>query len=50
MATNTMTSAEIEPSTGTVVQVFTSGTMVQVFLLDHSLPVGAWDGVGPKEL
>ena len=38
--------AEIEPSTGTVVQVFTSGTMVQVFLLDHSLPVGAWDGAG----
>jgi uncharacterized protein YbcI len=38
--------AEIEPSTGTVVQVFTSGTMVQVFLLAHNLPVGAWDGNG----
>jgi len=38
--------AEIEPSTGTVVQVFTSGTMVQVFLLAHDLPAGAWDGNG----
>jgi uncharacterized protein YbcI len=38
--------AQIEPSTGTVVQVFTSGTMVQVFLLAHNLPAGAWDGNG----
>jgi uncharacterized protein YbcI len=38
--------AEVEPSTGTVVQVFTSGTMVQVFLLAHDLPAGAWDGNG----
>ncbi len=35
--------AEVEPTTGTVVQVFTSGTMVQVFLLAHGLPAGAWD-------
>ena len=41
--------AQIEPSTGTVVQVFTSGTMVQVFLLDHCLPVGAWNGTGPSD-
>jgi uncharacterized protein YbcI len=41
--------AEIEPSTGTVVQVFSSGTMVQVFLLAHSLPVGAWNGTGPSD-
>ena len=40
--------AEVEPSTGTVVQVFTSGTMVQVFLLAHSLPAGAWNGTGPR--
>lgn len=35
--------AEIEPRTGTVVQVFTNGTMVQVFLLAHSVPAGEWD-------
>lgn len=34
--------AEVEPTSGTVVQVFTSGTMVQVFLLAHSLPEGTW--------
>ena len=36
--------AEVEPTTGTVVQVFTTGTMVQVFLLGQSLspkPAGA---------
>ena len=36
--------AEVEPSTGTVVQVFSSGTMVQVFLLEHSLAAGVWNG------
>ena len=50
--------AEIEPSTGrvvqlftsgTMVQVFASGTMVQVFLLAHGLPTGAWDGTGPGD-
>ena len=41
--------AQIEPSTGTVVQVFTSGTMVQVFLLAHGLPVGVWNGTGPGD-
>ncbi len=39
--------AEVEPNTGTVVQVFTTGTMVQVFLLAHGLPAGAWDASGP---
>jgi hypothetical protein len=29
---------EVEPETGTVVQVFPSGTMVQVFLLARSVP------------
>jgi uncharacterized protein YbcI len=38
------TAAEVEPSTGTVVQVFTSGTMVQVFLLTHGLPADVWNG------
>ena len=41
-------SAEIETTTGTVVKVFTTGTMVQVFLLAHGVPTGAWsrDGAG----
>ncbi len=30
--------AEVDPSTGAVVQVFTSGTMVQVFLLSGKVP------------
>jgi uncharacterized protein YbcI len=34
--------AEVEPSTGTVVQVFTTGTVVQVFLLAGSVPAGNW--------
>lgn len=38
--------AEVEPSTGTVVQVFTAGTMVQVFLLAQGIPVGTWNGSG----
>ena len=38
--------AEVETTTGAVVQVFTSGAMVQVFLLAHSLPAGAWNGNG----
>lgn len=32
--------AEVEPASGAVVQVFTSGTMVQVFLLAAGLPDG----------
>jgi uncharacterized protein YbcI len=38
--------AEVEPSSGAVVQVFTSGTMVQVFLLSESLPTQTWNGNG----
>jgi uncharacterized protein YbcI len=34
--------AEVEPSTGTVVQVFTTGTVVQVFLLAGSVPPDHW--------
>ena len=33
--------AEVEPATGTVVHAFTTGTMVQVFLLDGSAPAAA---------
>ena len=38
--------AEVEPTSGTVVQVFTNGTMVQVFLLAHGVPAGSWSGNG----
>jgi uncharacterized protein YbcI len=41
--------AEIETITGTVVKVFTSGTVVQVFLLAHRLPVESWSGNGLGE-
>jgi uncharacterized protein YbcI len=34
--------AEVETTTGAVMQVFTTGTMVQVFLLAHSVPSDAW--------
>jgi uncharacterized protein YbcI len=38
--------AEVEPTTGTVVQVFTTGTTVQVFLLAHGVPADTWSGSG----
>ncbi len=38
--------AEVEPTTGTVVHVFTSGTMVQVFLLARGVPDEEWNGTG----
>jgi len=43
--------AEIEPATGAVVGVFTSGTTVQVFLLaPHTVPSETWSGVIPDDL
>jgi uncharacterized protein YbcI len=36
--------AAVEPKTGAVVQVFTSGTMVQVFLLSGDVPSGSFNG------
>jgi uncharacterized protein YbcI len=36
--------AEIEPATGAVMQVFTTGTMVQVFLLAHNISTEDWHG------
>ena len=36
--------AEVEPTTGTVVGVFTTGTTVQVYLLAHSVPADSWSG------
>jgi uncharacterized protein YbcI len=37
---------EVEPSTGTVVKAFATGTVVQVFLLADSVTAGAWSGNG----
>src|SRR5579864_6208789 len=39
--------AEIEPASGAVVQAFTTGTVVQVFLLAGSAPTEAWTGSAP---
>lgn len=36
--------AEVEPTTGTVVGVFTTGTTVQVYLLAQGVPAGSWSG------
>ena len=36
--------AEVEPKTGSVIHAFTTGTMVQVFLLDWPAPPGSWSG------
>ena len=36
--------AEVETATGTVVKVFTSGTVVQVFLLARGVPAETWSG------
>ena len=36
--------AEVEPTTGTVVGVFTTGTTVQVYLLAHGVPADTWSG------
>ena len=38
------TTAEVEPTSGAVVHVFTSGTMVQVFLLSGEVPAGSYHG------
>lgn len=38
--------AEVEPATGTVVGVFTSGTTVQVYLLSHPVASEVWSGNG----
>ncbi len=41
--------AEVETSTGTVIQVFTTGAMVQVFLLAQGLSLDAWNGKTPSK-
>ena len=35
--------AEVEPISGAVIQIFTRGTMVQVFLLSGKVPGGSFD-------
>ena len=39
--------AEVEPTTGAVVQAFTRSAMVQVFRLAQSMPGDSWSGSGP---
>jgi uncharacterized protein YbcI len=41
--------AEVEPTIGSVVQVFTTGAMVQMFQLAHGLPTDTWSGSGNGE-
>jgi uncharacterized protein YbcI len=41
--------AEVETASGIVVHAFTTGTMVQVFLLAHGVPVDAWNGHDPGD-
>lgn len=38
--------AEVDPTTGAIVHAFTTGTVVQVFLLAGSVPTDTWSGVG----
>src|SRR6185437_13472073 len=42
--------AEVESATGTVVKVLTSGTVVQVFLLAHSVLPDSWSGSEPATI
>lgn len=41
--------AAVEPTKGSVVQVFATGTMVQVFLLTRPLPTETWSGEGIRQ-
>jgi len=38
---------EVETINGAVMQVFATGTVVQVFLLARSVPADTWSGTGP---
>ena len=38
--------AEVEPASGAVVHAFTTGAVVQVFLLSGSVPTETWSGNG----
>jgi uncharacterized protein YbcI len=41
--------SEIEPVTGTVIQAYTTGNVVQVFQLEGSVPTETWSGDGSDE-
>ena len=41
--------AEVESETGAVVKAFTTGTVVQVFLLASSVPTDTWSGSAPGD-
>ncbi len=41
--------AEVETSTGAVMQMFATGTVVQVFLLAGSVPADTWSGSVPGD-
>jgi hypothetical protein len=41
-------SAEVETTTGAVVLIFTTGTMVSVFLLPRNVPADSWSGSGSE--
>lgn len=41
--------AEVETGTGAIVHAFTSGTMVQVFLLSEDLSASQWNAVTPAD-
>jgi uncharacterized protein YbcI len=42
-------SAEVETVTGAVMQLFATGTVVQVFLLARNVPADTWSGSGPVD-
>jgi len=42
--------AEVDPKTGTVVQAFSTGTVVQVYLLACDVPSETWSGSGSPVL
>lgn len=41
--------AEVEPASGAVVQAFTTGAVVQVFLLSGSSPTQTWSGLQARD-
>jgi uncharacterized protein YbcI len=41
--------AEVEPTTGTVVRACTTGTVVEMFLLASGVPADSWRGNGPGQ-
>jgi len=39
--------SEVDGATGKIIKVFTTGTVVQVFLLDSAVPTDTWSGIVP---